>query len=107
VSGSDTEADLDLAWGRLEIARGRPDKAAQWLTRAITIDERLFQAGATPANAWVLARTLEFTIEALPQSALEYRHRIADVWGDQDRRYPHHPWIEQRLAEAHRKARGA
>jgi hypothetical protein len=50
---------------------------------------------------------LEFTIEALPQSALEYRHRIADVWGDQDRRYPHHPWIEQRLAEAHRKARGA
>ena len=63
------------------------------------MDEQQFQTKPTPENAWELARTLELAAAAIPDSAQSYRERIVAVWSDQNRRYPAHPWIQQRLAQ--------
>ena len=100
VRQGETEADLDLAWARLEIERGRPDAALDWYNRALEIDQQLFAKTPIPATAFRLARTLEFTAAAMPDSDSSYQKRVADIWADQNRRFPHRPWIEQRLASA-------
>jgi tetratricopeptide (TPR) repeat protein/tRNA A-37 threonylcarbamoyl transferase component Bud32 len=100
VSGTDTEADLQVAWGRLEAARSRPQDARPHFTRAIDIDERLYAAKSTPANAWALTRALGFLARAVPEAAREARNRIAAVWREQLNRFPTAEYIKQRLAEA-------
>ncbi len=97
---TNTEADLDFAWARLETARGNRQAAAGWLDRLLAADEHMYAKTTTPSYAWDLAQALAYAASAVPESAHARRQRIADVWADQDRRYPGHPWIEQKLAEA-------
>jgi serine/threonine protein kinase/tetratricopeptide (TPR) repeat protein len=98
--GGDPEATLDLAWARLEAAREHRERAERWFTRTITLNERLYKDAPTPATGWELTRALKFAAAALPDSAPAFRRRIVEVWRDQDRRFPKHPWIAQRLVEA-------
>jgi hypothetical protein len=100
VKDNDTRADLDLAWARLEEARGHRDRSAEWYNRALAIDENLFTKSPTPTNAWALARTLDFAAAAVPESAVERRQRTLAVWTDQSKRYLNHAYLEQRVQEA-------
>jgi serine/threonine protein kinase len=100
VLGTDTEADLQLAWARLETARGNKGAGADRFAKAIALDEALFGKMATPATAWALTRALEFAARAMPVSAQSRRERILAVWTDQNRRFPGQPYIEQRVIDA-------
>jgi tRNA A-37 threonylcarbamoyl transferase component Bud32/tetratricopeptide (TPR) repeat protein len=102
---NDTRADLDLAWARLEAARGNRARSADWFGRALAIDEQLFQKSPTPANAWALARTLEFAAVAVPESAPARRQRVLAVWMEESKRYPNHAYLEQQVAEARSRLR--
>jgi len=94
--GADSEADLTLAWARLEAARGDATAAADQFHRTIAISEKLLQKTPTPAAARALTQALEFSAAALPSSAPSNRQRIVAVWTDQNRRYPHHPYLQER-----------
>jgi len=48
----------------------------------------------------MLTRMLQFGAAVTSESWLSLRRRSVDIWSDQVRRFPGHPWIEQRLAEA-------
>jgi predicted Ser/Thr protein kinase/tetratricopeptide (TPR) repeat protein len=98
--GSIVEAELALAWSRLAAARGRGEPVASRFRRSIALEEQLLQKMPTPPKAWRLARALTLAAAMLPESAPTFRKRIADVWSDQNRRFPGHPWIRQRLREA-------
>src|SRR5262249_26124450 len=100
VRGQDAEAILDLAWARLETARGGHDASAVWFRRTFAIDEQLFREKSTPENAWALAHALELAAAALPESSASFHQRIAEIWSDEDHRFPGHAWIQHRLAEA-------
>ena len=78
ATDNDTRADLDLARARLEDARGNREQAAERYSHALAIDEQLFKKSATPANAWALARTLEFAAVAIPESAPLRRQTIRE-----------------------------
>ncbi len=97
VLGTDTEADLALAWARLEVGRGDLAAAAGHFEQAIAIGEKLLAKSATPATAWALTRALEFAAVAIPASAPANRQRIVAVWADQDRRFPGHPYLQERV----------
>jgi len=98
-SDLNTEADLALVWARLEATRGHKEAAARWFDRAIEISEQLFKRTSTPGYAWGLTQTLETAAAAIPASAQARRQRIIEVWKDQNRRFPGHSFIEQRIAE--------
>lgn len=95
-----THADWSLAWARLEAARGQRDAAVARFARAIAEMQQLYQERRTPGYAWALAQRLDLAARAFPESAKSYRHAILVVWDEQNRRYPGHPYIAQRVAEA-------
>lgn len=97
---TNTEADLDIAWARLEAARGNRPAAAAWLDRLLAVEERMYAKTSTPSYALDLTEALSYAAATIPESARARRQRMVEVWTDQDRRFPGHPWIEQRLAEA-------
>lgn len=70
------------------------------MAKAISVEEQVFQNASTPTNAWMLTRMLQFGAAVTSESWLSLRRRSVDIWSDQVRRFPGHPWIEQRLAEA-------
>ena len=104
-SEPNTEADLDLAWAQLEVARGNLPAAADWFDRGIGIFEQLFRKAPTPGHAWGLASALEHAAEALPATAPARRERMAAVWAEENRRHPGHPYLEQRAAESRSQLR--
>jgi tetratricopeptide (TPR) repeat protein/tRNA A-37 threonylcarbamoyl transferase component Bud32 len=104
-SEPNTEADLALVWAQLETARRHRDLAAVWFDRTILLSEQLFKKTSTPSYAWNLAQVLEHAALAIPATAKSRRGRILAVWEDQNRRYPGHPYIEQRLSEAQTRVR--
>jgi serine/threonine protein kinase/tetratricopeptide (TPR) repeat protein len=106
VRGSDTEADLDLAWARLDAARGNSEAAARHFDRTIKLDENLLAKAATPASAWALTRALEFAATDIPASPQSRRQRILAVWTDQNRRFPGQPYIEKQVVEAQMRLDG-
>ena len=104
--GSDADPWLELAWARLEAARGNREAAARRFDHAIALDEKLLAQTATPANAWILAQTLDFAAAAIPAAARSRRERIAAVWKDQNRRFPGHAYIENQLSDAKARLNG-
>jgi hypothetical protein len=97
---TDTDSDLQLAWARLEVAMGHFDAAAARFSRSIEICERLYSQAITPATAWALTRSLSFAAEASPEFSRQRRERIAQVWADQNQRFPGHAYIQQQYAAA-------
>lgn len=91
---SNTQADLNLAWAQLERARGNREAAANWAARAVAAQERLYRKTSTPFYAWNLEQALQFADTA------DARRRLVEVWDEQNRRYPGHPYLEERLAAA-------
>jgi non-specific serine/threonine protein kinase/serine/threonine-protein kinase len=95
----ENERDFDLAWARLESARGNPAQAADWGRKGIAAGEAAFQAQPVPTNALCLARVLELAARVDREKAAGYRRRAVEVWQDQNRRYPG-AYVQQRAAEA-------
>lgn len=104
IGGRDTVvvADLNRAWGNLNAARGDETRADLRFEKAIERYENELASAPTPSNAWVLTHTLQFAAAAVPSKAASRRQRILEVWVNQDRRYPHSPYIEKQLAAARR-----
>jgi tetratricopeptide (TPR) repeat protein/tRNA A-37 threonylcarbamoyl transferase component Bud32 len=98
-----TEALRNMAWARLESAKGRRSNAEQRFQRAIASEEELFKTEPIPNNACLLAIILDYAAAALPDSAPAYRARIAAIWSDQNQRFPHSSFIERQLADAQTK----
>jgi serine/threonine protein kinase len=99
----ETEAVWNMAWARLESAQGHRNVAEQRFQRAIALQEETFGKAPTPANACPLAITLDYAAISMPESAATYRTRIAAIWSDQNRRFPHSSFIERQMTESQRK----
>ena len=100
------EANLTLAWAKLEVARGNLPAASRYVDRSIALDEIVLKELRTPEVACALAEALEFAAVAFPVIAPARRQRILAVWTDQDRRFPGHPYLQERVriaAEQKRK----
>jgi tetratricopeptide (TPR) repeat protein len=101
--GADVEADLNLAWGRLETDRGHHAEAAARFQKALDIDEELLNKTPVPFTAWNITRALELAAQAVPETSTARRHRAVEIWTDQTRRWPGHPWIARQLALASKR----
>jgi tRNA A-37 threonylcarbamoyl transferase component Bud32/tetratricopeptide (TPR) repeat protein len=98
--GANAEADLDLAWAQLEGARGDRMRAAEWFRKTVAAQEILYKKVPTPSYAWNLVEALDAGAAAIPESAVGWRHRAVEVWDEQNRKFPNHTYIEDRLTRA-------
>jgi tetratricopeptide (TPR) repeat protein len=97
----ETERDIYRGWARLEWARGNLTQAADWFDKAAAAGEAALKEKPVPVNALLLARALELGAQVRPDTAAARRHRILEVWQDQNQRFPS-AYLQRRVAEAER-----